>query len=858
VTRRQGMDARGFGLSEDELRQLGFNVGPKGGANAGAEGASGPEGPSGTTSSFRRVDRSVIAWIGACLALGGAAWASSWHRSMPEPVSAGASETAFSSARAMTTLSEIARRPHPTGSAEHDRVRDRLVEHLQELGLDPQVQLAISAVSESGAARTATVRNILARIPGSASTGAVALVAHYDTAPLSPGAGDDGMGVAMILETVRSLTANVPLRNDVVLALFDADEVGGLGARAFAEHHPWATDIGVAVVADFRASTGPMVLTEAASSNGTPMSHLLSTVAEGDPASVTASLFEAVAGRRTVGSLLAPLVEGGVNGLSLTTLAPSATRGQTRDVVELASERTLQHAGNQLGEVLRHLGAADLSPERSSAVVEQVYVWSAPFGLIGYPSAWVPFVSLGLLGLWGLTGLTLRHRGGGRKGVIVGGVVFALTVGASLALSVKLLEAIRGLHPELGRLDPALYREAPHLVALAALAFALVSVTYIVARRWYRTDELALGALAIPVLLCLLATWRAPLATPAIQWPLAASLSGAWLSTLVGPARRRSPWVRPPLFALAVVTVLLGVPSLELLAHVWTFRAAGALGAAFALGFVLLLPVMGWLVPPRAWWAPATALAAAAILVVTALPSVRGGVDHPTATAMIYLADEPVRARLRLPGDALAESDSSRIRLMDGRWLAVSGEGDAWIQSWVPAPASDQSLRGPLLLDARDRYEVVGVAPQIEVAPPRARVLEEARIGDRRTLRIAIRSGLGGEMLGLHLPEAASAEWTSVGGAEWPPRSTPVREVVHWGRPEGGELELGMTLDASLSRLEIDVIEHHLRPRELLGDSYFVRPDSIVPDASNGSDRAIQRTRLRLPLTAHESLRPRT
>jgi hypothetical protein len=33
-----------------------------------------------------------------------------------------------------------------------------------------------------------------------------------------------------------------------------------------------------------------------------------------------------------------------------------------------------------------------------------------------------------------------------------------------------------------------------------------------------------------------------------------------------------------------------------------------------------------------------------------------------------------------------------------------------------------------------------------------------------------------------------------------------------------------------------------------VGSYFFQRPDSLVPDLSRGSDRAIQRTRLRVPL----------
>jgi hypothetical protein len=51
-----------------------------------------------------------------------------------------APQTAFSAARAMQHLEEIAREPHPIGSPAHARVRDYLVAQLRSLGLHTQVQ----------------------------------------------------------------------------------------------------------------------------------------------------------------------------------------------------------------------------------------------------------------------------------------------------------------------------------------------------------------------------------------------------------------------------------------------------------------------------------------------------------------------------------------------------------------------------------------------------------------------------------------------------------------------------------------------------------------------------------------------
>src|SRR5881227_1079326 len=60
----------------------------------------------------------------------------------PVALAANAQLTSFSAERAMKHVLAIAQRPHPIGSAEHDRVRDYLVAQLSNLGLDPQIQNA--------------------------------------------------------------------------------------------------------------------------------------------------------------------------------------------------------------------------------------------------------------------------------------------------------------------------------------------------------------------------------------------------------------------------------------------------------------------------------------------------------------------------------------------------------------------------------------------------------------------------------------------------------------------------------------------------------------------------------------------
>ena len=182
----------------------------------------------------------------------------------PSPASANAPETEFSSARAMSILVEIARQAHPPGSPEHERVRGYLVDRLTTLGLDPEIQTSTSSFQRRTMARTATVRNVIARLPGTASTGAILITAHYDSRGLAVGAGDDGTGVVSILETLRAIQTGPPLRNDVIVLFTDAEELGLLGARAFVNEHPWMEDIQLVLSFEMRGGGGPPIRVETA------------------------------------------------------------------------------------------------------------------------------------------------------------------------------------------------------------------------------------------------------------------------------------------------------------------------------------------------------------------------------------------------------------------------------------------------------------------------------------------------------------------------------------------------------------------------------------------------------------------
>ena len=180
-------------------------------------------------------------------------------QSMPRPLGGTLLRRRFPGARADAVLGRVLgpERPHPVGSAEAAAVRGRILNELAGMGVAARVQSRMSCVSEARwhQVNCATVTNIIADVlPGAGKP--VLLMAHSDSVAAGPGAGDDGSGVAVLLETIRALKARPPQAGLPVTALFsDGEEPGLLGASAYI--HEAKDEIAAVVNVDARGNQRP-------------------------------------------------------------------------------------------------------------------------------------------------------------------------------------------------------------------------------------------------------------------------------------------------------------------------------------------------------------------------------------------------------------------------------------------------------------------------------------------------------------------------------------------------------------------------------------------------------------------------
>lgn len=333
----------------------------------------------------------------------------------PRPVGSGAEPTAFSAARAMVDVREIARHPHPVGSLDHARVSDYLISRMTALGLTPTIQdgplspTAIRRLNRQGqnpAAAGYSVANLVGVLPGrDPSAPAVMLMAHYDTVPDSPGAADDTTGVAAILEAVRAIRARGPADRNLVVVFTDAEELDLDGARVFFGGHPLRDRIGAVVNLDSRGGGGRAIMFETGRGNAETIAVYgrAARRATGGPSSSSLAVF--IYEHMPNGSDFTIAKARGIQGINLAFIGRPGQYHTAAATPDRLDQGTVQHIGAQALETADALLRAPALPAASSnRVYSDILGW---FVLSHSPA--VGWLLLGLTAT--LTGLaTWRAR----------------------------------------------------------------------------------------------------------------------------------------------------------------------------------------------------------------------------------------------------------------------------------------------------------------------------------------------------------------------------------------------------------------------------------------------------------------
>ena len=673
----------------------------------------------------------------------------------PAAVPASAAPSAFSSARALVHLRRIAATPHPVGTAENAQVRNYLLGQLTALGLAPQVQSALGILVAPHANVAGHVHNIALRIPGRVPGKALMLAAHYDSVTSGPGAADDGASVAAILETIRALQAGAALQNDVICLFTDGEEVGLLGAQAFAAAHPWARDVGLVLNFEYRGNSGPMLMFETSTGNGKLIDGL-ATLRHPVGNSVMYEVYRLLPNNTD----MTVFKGAGMAGMNFAAIERPTSYHSQLDTPELLNEGTLQHEGDSMLALARYFGNADLG---RLAAPNRIYFDLPVLGLVNYPASLaLPLAGLLVL-LFGAVLFAGLRSGALRAGGSGAATLLFPLIGAAVAGAGTLLwRGVTLLHPGyLLVLEP--YNGHWYMLALLALATGLFSLIQSRLQRWIRPAELALGAALLWIVLLLASALLVPGASFLLTWPLLPVLLAlGWLFSRTG-ARMSAEARLVLLLCAAAPGVILFAPLLRNLFIALTFQMAGVAIFALLLLLGLLTPLLALLARRRLW--PALPLLAGLCCLLAGSLTARPSAAQPQPDSLFYVQDG-------MAGKAW--------------WLS----GDAALDGWLRPIFGAHPLQRRMPQLPGERLYWVAPAPGMGVPAPSIEVLHDAPDGKLRSIVVRIRSLRGAPQLRVFAEGATVMDASLHGHRLWLAPQKEWTFAAYGFPPEGAELTL--------------------------------------------------------------------
>ncbi|TXD53548.1 MULTISPECIES: M28 family peptidase [unclassified Polaribacter] len=407
--------------------------------------------------------------------------------------------TDFSLENALHHLKNISQKAHYVGSEEHKNVQNYIVKELQKLGFETEIQTETAFQKKWFSATT--TENILARLPGSENGKALMLLTHYDSNMHSSlGASDAGSGVVTILEGIRAyLAKNETPKNDLIILISDAEEIGLLGAQAFVNEHSWTADIGLVLNFEARGSGGPSyMLMETNGKNSKLLTEFLATQPNFPAAN---SLMYSVYKKLPNDTDLTVFREDAdINGFNFAFIGDHFDYHTAQDSYERLDRETLLHQADYLTTSLNYFANSDL--ENLNSDEDFVYI-NFPFtNLLTYPFSYVNtmFIIASILFLvllffgFSLNRITI-------KGVFIGFVPFLISIilcGGISFYGWKLLQIIHPAYVDI--LQGFTYNGYVYITAFVFLNLWVLLKTY----KYFKKQDKTTDLLVAPIFIWLL------------------------------------------------------------------------------------------------------------------------------------------------------------------------------------------------------------------------------------------------------------------------------------------------------------------------------------------------------------------
>ena len=727
---------------------------------------------------------------------------------LPQVRDASAPAREFSAQRALLQVAEIAKAPHPVGSAEHDRVRDYLLAQLRTMGLEVQLQAGTGRLYENGIQTLGHVENVVARLRGSDPAGkALLLSAHYDSVYLGPGAADNGASVGAVLETLRALRAGPPLRNDIIVLFTDGEEVGLLGAELFT-HHPWVADVGMVLNFDFRGSGGPMWMFETSGGNSRMVAALASGASDPMGSSALFDIYQLLPNDTDMTAFKAA----GLHGLNFAAIDRAYTYHSPLDTVDRLDPGTVQHLGELMLTATRSFSDNYLA---GLAAPDSVFFNVPGLGMLHYRDTWVGMFSALALGMV-ILALALAIRGGQtRLRRIVAAAAGQLATLLLLAIASQVLwQVVVLLHPEYSLFNDT-YNSRWYLLALVGLVVAGFAWMQAGWRRRLGASAEQLGALLFGACCLLISTGFLPGFSYLFAWPLLFMATAEVIIARWPMLQRRPEWRTALLLIASLPTLVFFAPLVRMV-----YLGIGPqlpLPTAFLLGLALTLLSPLLLLLTRRFILPVVPLAIGVLWL---------GVGSATAS---FDASHP------LPSHLFLALDGSSGRTV---WLSRADELDEWNKGLFPAnaaPVAEPNLFGP---DSQPLW-VGTAASDPALLPPAIDVLSDERDGDRRRVAFRVRSQRKAASL------TARVDGTPVLASSVDGHRVPTDPAGHWKLETYGMGDEWLRIDVQVAAGTAFQLRIYDESYLLPPGSLPARPANLVADSNRPSSDTVRTVQIR-------------
>jgi hypothetical protein len=632
----------------------------------------------------------------------------------PEPPATRDGPDDFSLSNARRHLAWIAREPHPVGTPAHAAVSKRLEAEFQRLGVSVEIQeRSFLRPGRENRYGIAHVRNVLAKLPGTATTGTVLLMAHYDSTLGTPGAADDGVGVAVLLETARVLKSEASIRNDVVFAATDGEELGTYGVRAFVADHPWSRNLGAVLNFEARGVSGPSMLFETGERDGWLIREFVKNARAPYASSLAPVLYRYIPAATDLNVFRGT----GIPRLNFAFADGWQGHHSADDTPGRVDAGSIVHQGTYAVDMARRLATLDLHRERSASY-RLVYF---PLGrvVVNYDERLALPLSVAAALAWCWL-LVVRLKAGTLRMRQIVLAVFALPVAiaAAAAAAWAVWWTVNVAATDRRALSDHAWIS---IVAFLAVAIAVMAAGHRLIRRWVTADGFALGVMAWASVLSLWTAVSVPGASYVFTWPLGCAVLLAWTWQDAPAAGAPRGWQLLLAAAASVVALLALVPTIRMLLLATPTREFVVIPfVAFALA--LLSPAIEAVVGRLSWAAVgAVACCGAALGGAWLVVANRTGVPEAPQTGIYVASVDRARATWLSADPVVPIGWSPPPARRDVR--AIDEYVPIWYGEWL-----------------RRTGRHLFVAPMLPLVGPALSVDGDAIEGPTRTVSMTIRS----------------------------------------------------------------------------------------------------------------------